>query len=145
MLQRDDMTADEALEYAARLIEDMSLVDFGGVWAKKKREREDAELRAATTKKVRADCAAHIRAMINRPDLSPRAVLQRIAESQRGEFLLRDAWPLAWKGLCRIEARVVCNSNSIPPETSYVITLTEKGRAILDGKPETFPDRLTLR
>lgn len=124
-------TADEAMEYAARLIEDVSLTDLRGTMAKRKRDREDALLRLETRKELRSELAAHIRAFINRPDLEPKAILQRIKDGDRAEWLMADAWPLAWKGLCQIEAHIVCNSNSVPPETSYTIKLTERGEAML--------------
>jgi hypothetical protein len=111
--------------------------DLVGVATKKKRDREDANLRFKTIQENRADCARHIRAFKSRPDLDPVNVLRELSEltdSHCGHALkLRDAWPLAWKGWVDIECTIKCNSNSIPPETNYRITLTEYGRGILNG------------
>lgn len=136
---------DEVLEYAARLIEEISLGDIAGIGAKKKRAREDANLRAATIEKTRKECAAHIRAFKSRDDLTAVAVLRRIAElkGDRHEYELIDAWPLAWKGWLRIDVTICASSNSIPPPTRYTITLTDKGRDVLAGKLKpTFSDAL---
>lgn len=129
-------TADEAMEYAARLIEDVSLLDFRGIASKRKRDREDAELRLQTAREVRAACASHIRAFINRPDLEPRAILQRVRDGENAAWLMQDVWPLAWRGLVRIEAHVVCNSNQVPPETYYTVALTERGERFLSEREE---------
>lgn len=45
MTEQDFQSADEVLEYAARLIEETDISDLRGVWAKRKRGREDADLR----------------------------------------------------------------------------------------------------
>lgn len=135
MIDQDFKNADEVLEYAAQLIEETDLTDMAGVWAKRKRVREDAQLRLETAQGIRRRCAEHVRAMKNRPDLSPIATLRNLAEAKEehlGHALyLKDAWPLAWKGWVDIECIMRTNSNSIPPETSYRIVLTDKGREVL--------------
>lgn len=140
-IEQEFLNADDALEYAARLIEETDINDWAGIWAKRKRDREDAGLRFRTAKEVRARCAAHIRAMINRPDLNPVEILRDLADAKEGHLgharHLRDAWPLAWKGWVNIECTIKCNSNSIPPETSYCIVLTDKGREVLAAAPLT--------
>lgn len=133
---QDFESADEALEYAAKLIEDTDLSDMAGVWAKKKRDREDAALRLKTSEEVRKRCAAHIRAMKKRPELSPVETLRGLAELPEDTYLghvmhLRDAWPLAWKGWLDIQCIIKTNSNGVPPETAYRIVLTDKGRDVL--------------
>lgn len=125
---------DAVLEWAARLIEDLHLSDIGGIAARKKRDREDAQVRIAAIERTRRDCARHIRAFKSRTDLSTEAVLRRISElnpNSRHDFELIEAWPLAWKGLVKIEANINVASNVVPPETKYRITLTDKGRALL--------------
>jgi hypothetical protein len=141
MIQQDFESADEILEYAAKLIEDTDLSDLAGVWAKKKRNREDAELRLRTAEDVRKRCASHIRAMKKRPELGPVGTLRELAglsnDSYMGHVMhLRDAWPLAWKGWVNIECILKTNSNGVPPETEYRIVLTDKGRDILAAAPQ---------
>jgi hypothetical protein len=135
MRYQDFSNSDDALEYAASLIEETDISDLHGVWAKRKRDQEDAELRMKTSEEVRRRCAAHIRAMKNRPDLTPLSTLRMIAETKEGYgghvSYLHDAWPLAWKGWINIECTIKVNSNGIPPETTYRITLTDKGRELL--------------
>jgi hypothetical protein len=129
-------TVDEVLEYAALLIEDTDLSDLVGILAKQKRGREDAELRLKTSKDVRARCAAHIRAMKNRPELGAVATLRDLAELSTDDdhaAHLREAWPLAWQGWVNIKATIRCNSNCIPPDTTYRIELTDRGRKVLDA------------
>jgi hypothetical protein len=141
IIEGDCKTTDEALELAARLIEGMSLTDFRGMNARRKRDREDAALRVETIRQTREECARHIRAFINRPDLEPLAVLRHVAEEQTSQHSawLTDAWPLAWKGWVNIEATIVCNSNRLPPETRYRIVLTDAGREALATAPSSVP------
>lgn len=134
MILPEFSTSDEVLEYAARLIEEASFTDLAGIWAKRKRDREDAELRRKTILETRQDCARLIRAFKNRPDLDAKNVLQRLSELRPCDnhvAYLKDAWPLAWKGWLNIKATVTCNSNCVPPETGYQIEITEDGRAVL--------------
>lgn len=128
---------DEALEFAAQLVEEDSILDMAGIFARRKRQREDAELRANVRKEHRAELARRLRSLKSRPDLTPAAILRRIAEfvdnpaHQRHERHLTEAWPLAWMGWVDITASIRCNSNTIPPEVQYRITVTEKGRLAL--------------
>ena len=134
MSDQDFKNSDEVLEYAASLIEETDFADLRGVWTKRKRHREDAELRLKTSEEVRKRCAEHIRAMKNRPGLTPIATLRKLSEAKahcNHANYLHDAWPLAWKGWINIECAIKINSNGIPPETTYRITLTDKGREIL--------------
>lgn len=125
---------DEVLEYAAQLIEESSIEDWAGAWAKRKRIREDSELRYKTAQEVRQSCARHVRAFKHRPELDAKSVLKDLSELKpdaRHDMHLRDAWPLAWKGWLNIKCTVICNSNCIPPEMEYRIEITEKGHAVL--------------
>lgn len=136
MIQPDHID-DATLEYAARLVEGPSFADLRVVMARKKRAREDADLRYQARLELKAEIAAHLRAMKHRRDLDAMTVLARLAElspDDRHDIHLRDAWPLAWKGWLRIDVTVCCTSNSIPPEARYQISLTEKGRAILEKR-----------
>lgn len=132
---QEEKISDETLEYAARLIEEISFMDLCGIFAKRKRAREDAALRLKTIKETRKECAAHIRAFKKRPELSPVSVLRDLAElSDDGSYAnyLSDAWPLAWKGWVNIECTIIANSNCMPPETRYRIVLTDEGKKILE-------------
>lgn len=126
---------DATLEYAAQLVERGSFTDLAGIMAKRKRDREDAVLRMRSREEVRAEIAAHLRAMMSRPELSAVNVLRRISELGDREFdhaaMLHDAWPLAWKRWVKITALLNCASNQIPPETEYRISLTDRGREVL--------------
>lgn len=142
MIQQDFESADEILEYAAKLIEETDLSDWAGAWAKKKRDREDAELRRVTADGVRKRCADHIRAMKSRPELGPVATLRKLAELPSDSYMghvmyLREAWPLAWKGWVNIDCILSTNCNSIPPEAEYRISLTDKGRDVLAAVPHS--------
>jgi len=130
---------DEALEFAARLIEEANFGDVLGIAAKKKRAREDANLRMEARLEMKRECARTIRAFKGRRDLDAVEILRRIADDaektgQAGINLI-EAWPLAWKGWLDIHCKVKCNSNCLPPETIYTIELTERGRAMLAARP----------
>lgn len=133
----DFKDTDAVLEFAAQLVEEGSFADLAGIWSKRKRDREDAELRRKTKEETRAECARFIRAFKSRDDLDPVNVLREFAEGDGQENAHRldliRAWPLAWKGWLNIEAIMKCNSNCVPPETRYRVTLTDDGRAVLDA------------
>lgn len=130
-----DATRDAVLEWVARSLEEGSFRDLAGVWAKRKRDREDAALRCAARAEMRREFASHLRAMIGRDELSSIAVLRRMAAlPAAGNHVmeLRHAWPLAWKGWLDIECIISTSDNCIPPQTRYRIALTERGRAALE-------------
>lgn len=129
---------DETLEYAARLIEETDFSDLRGCMADTKAGQLEFELRYEAREETRRSAARLIRAMQSRADLDARAILKRIvddiAESKPPQAMyLIDAWPLAWNGWLNIECHLKCNSNSVPPSPDFTISLTDKGRAVLDG------------
>lgn len=132
---------DEVLESAALAIEEPGLADLIGVLARTKKGQREYELRSAAIVDCRRRCAEIIRAMKSGCGLDPLTHLRRIAElpagSRQHDLHLIEAWPLAWKGWVTIECTIVCNSNSIPPETRYQITLTDAGRAAIRDGEET--------
>lgn len=138
-------TRDEILEEAARYIEEMSFLDLRGLASKRKRDREDAALRCETIKETRKQLAADIRGLKENKRGDAVEVLKMLSELGDGWHApyLRDAWPLAWKGWVDIQATVRLNSNSIPPETEYRITLTDKGREVLASLPAPLTARRT--
>ena len=137
-----DNVCDTTLEYAAQLVEESSLRDWRGAMAKRKRQREDAELRRQARAEMRIELADYIRAMKARPDRTPLAVLAHLAELDGDDHAayVRDAWPLAWKGWVSIHASVRCDSNCLPPEQSYRIELTDAGREALAARPTPLQD-----
>lgn len=138
MMTPDFHDADAVLEYAAQLVEKGSFADLAGVFSKRKRDREDAELRRKTKLETRKECAEFIRAFKSRRDLDPVSVLRSLAELGEYDHCIHvvEAWPLAWKGWLNITCATLCNSNSVPPKTTYRIELTDKGRKILaDAAP----------
>lgn len=136
MIKPDFQSYEEALEFAAQLVEQMSIREIAGMWSKRKRDREDAALRGKTIRETKAEMAQLIRAFKDRPDLSPITKLREMANLDgAGDFdhalHLRDAWPLAAKGWVRVLVTVDCVGNSIPPQTRYRIEITDKGRNVL--------------
>jgi hypothetical protein len=140
---RIDVTSElceKTLELAARVAEEPSVHEEFPERHRRKREREDQELRLMVIAATRAEIASDLRAVIGRDNLSPKQTLKIIADNLGGNHYLGDvmhlvdAWPLAWRGWLRIEARIKCNSNCIPPEISYYIDITDKGREILGDK-----------
>lgn len=135
LVRPDDISSDawdRVLEAVAVELEGLNLLDIMGVAAKKKRAREDAAVRMKAREEQRQELIRHLRAMKNRPDLGVDSILKEIHERKTppgGDvLLLRDAWPLAWKGLVDIECYITCTGGFIPPETRYRVTLTNKGR-----------------
>jgi hypothetical protein len=142
-MQEKPMTKDDILESAARLIEEPSLTDLMGALAKTKKAKIQYDMRMEATLKERERCAGVVRAMMDGKGLDPITQLRRIAEippdSPRHELHLVEAWPLAWKGWLTIECRINCGSNHVPPETAYLITLTDEGKAALAAAEKAQP------
>jgi hypothetical protein len=136
MIKPEFATPDDALEYAAQLVEEMHFGDLRGIMAKKKRDREDAALRVDTIKKTRKEMAAHIRAFKDRPDLSL-VTLLREAENLCGVglddsiILARGGWQLASKGWVKVTMTAECTTNQIPPPVHFEVRITDKGRTVL--------------
>ena len=142
------MNHDEILETAAREIEEPSLMDRAGMLSRTKRGRREYELRNSAALKERERCAGIVRAMMSGRGLDPITTLRRIAElpadSRQHDLYLVQAWPLAWKGWLNIECRICCNSNGIPPRASYIITLTDEGRAAMERSECPGPSPLAV-
>lgn len=124
---------DAILEFAASLIEEDDILDCLGIAARRKRDREDAELRTRAAKEERRRCAARIRAFKSRRNLDAIHILRTLAGLDKESWAehsihLIYAWPLAWRGLVNIECVIVCNSNNIP---WFRIVLTEAGHSAL--------------
>ena len=93
----EPMTQDQALEHCARMIEEGSFLDLQGIMARRKRDRENAQLRMEARIEMRKEMAEHLRAFIKRPDLDPVNVLRRIVAEPQGPRAMLDlveAWPL---------------------------------------------------
>lgn len=138
----NDRPSDEALEWCAREIEEAGLSDIRGIMAKRKRVREDADLRFNSRVELRRELAGHLRALKGGRKGDAVRTLREIAgavdDGKRAhDIYLHSAWPLAWKGWLDIESCVKCNSNSLPPEVRYVISITEKGREIIASSAHT--------
>lgn len=124
---------DEVLEFAAHLVEQMSLAELRGIMAKKKRVREDAQLRSATIREHKSEMASLIRSQKGRPDGDVRT-LQEIAaltEEYTHTIVVRRAWALMERGLCRIAVTFDCADRVLSPTPAFRVTLTDEGRAAL--------------
>lgn len=134
-----DATRDAVLAWVARELEQGNFLDLRGIASRRKRDREDADLRMRARQEMRREFADYIRAMAGREDLEPAALLRQIAAlSPTGNHAahLIDAWPLAWSGWVVIECILKASSNWIPPEQHYRITLTTEGRVRAGIKDE---------
>lgn len=78
LIPNDSQDFDLIVEWCADQIERKSLLDIGGILAKKKRGREDAKLRCDARAELKTEMAAFLRAMKNRKD----PVLWRKARKQ---------------------------------------------------------------
>lgn len=126
---------DEILEAAALAIEEPGLSDLCGILSTTKKGQREYAIRSVAVNDTRRRCGEIIRAMKSGRGLDPLTQLQRIAEAECGrhDLYLIEAWPLAWKGWVTIKCTIVCNSNSVPPETAYTIELTDAGHAALSS------------
>lgn len=136
--------ADSALERTAQAIEEPGLTDLRGVMAKRKRDREDAELRRQVREECRKEFAERIREFKSDRNTDAVEVLRRLAdlpENADHTAYLTDAWPIAWKGWVNIECTIICNSNWVPPQNRFKIRLTDEGRHVLADSLEDSLER----
>lgn len=124
---------DDILEEVAQWVERQSILSIAGIFARKKRDREDAMLRAETDRKVRATIAEEIRWMKTRRARDAKQIVRELAEL--GEFdhalHLRDGWKMASLGYARVDVIIDATSNQVGPPTTYRISLTDKGRDLI--------------
>lgn len=129
MSERDDI-----LEEVAQWVERQSILSIAGIFARKKRDREDAMLRAETDKKVRETIAEEIRWMKGRRDRDAKAIVRELSEldpEMNHVMHLRDGWKMAALGCAHVEVRILATSNQVGPPIEYRITLTDKGRELI--------------
>lgn len=74
---------DELIELIARGVEERSLLDLRGVMAKRKRDREDAQLRLDARHEQRAELGRFIRAFKSGEGRDPTTQLRRIKYAAR--------------------------------------------------------------
>lgn len=127
---------DEVLEFAAQLVESPNLSELRGIMARRKREREDAQLRSQTISDFKAEMAALIRSQKGRPDADLRT-LREVAALEDNDFdhvlVVRRSWPLMARGLCHIAVTFDCADAVISPTPAFRVTLTEEGRALIES------------
>jgi len=73
-------------------------------------------------------------------DLSPISILRNISELGDYDHVehLRDAWPVAQRGWVKIYFST-SGGNTIPPASKWTITVTKKGRRILEFENAKAP------
>lgn len=128
------MFSDDALEELALWVERLSVEEISGCLG----DHDVEEVgRRKGVRQTREKIAEEIRKFKRHPTTNPANILAAIDahDPPNGNYvtLLQDAWPLAWRGLCKIEVILTCNSNQINPEQRYIITITDRGREILDA------------
>lgn len=137
------MPRDTILEEAALRIESAIasvLDDIPRRALRRRREREDAALRADVVRETRRRCAIEIRRLKADWRSDPvevlRVIAADIATSAPHDFSLMRAWPLAWQGLLVIEAVTTVVGNTVPPPTTeWRITITDAGRELMAKAP----------
>jgi hypothetical protein len=138
---------DAALEEAAQLCQEgMGFMQFAGIAAPRKRDREIAEARNAGYDKAAKDFAERIRLMKSGGSLSPKAALEHLIGASdhatrggRGNLVtgrdMLEALRFAEAGLVSLEAIMPFGDNSLPPRVCYYIGLTDQGRRFLSEEP----------
>lgn len=129
---------DAILLEVAGWVEESDLRDLQGVWAKRKRDREDAALRLETSKAVRSRLASMIR---GRMENKVGDALEFLSDVKAGRYermltghTLREAIALANKGLLKVTVETQIAgpwNNTIGGNTEYHIQVTEKGEVVL--------------
>lgn len=129
---------DAILMEIAGWCDEMDVLELPGILSRRKRVREDAQLRVETSRRVRGRMADLIRARMQNKDGDP---VDFIEDVKAGRFdkhytghTIREAIALADKGLLRVCAITQIAgpwNNVVGSNTEYRITLTDKGEAFL--------------
>jgi hypothetical protein len=117
---------DELIELIARGVEERSLLDLRGVMAKRKRDREDAQLRLDARHEQRAELGRFIRAFKSGEGRDPTTQLRRIKDGER-IWMLRDVADLVDMGLISLSVTVDLTYGSISGQVEYAARLTKDG------------------
>lgn len=131
-----------AIEEVIGWIEETSFREVCGILAKRKRAREDAELRGQTIREERADLIRMIRARLENESGTTIRALREIRDGTFGHsrgishYDLMDAAILADRKLITLTATMTwggCSWNTTTADTEWRAAITDKGLAVLDA------------
>jgi hypothetical protein len=144
---------DALVEEIAAAVERPSLLDLSGIGARRKRDRQDAELRNRAREEQRREMAGLIRAFKTGEGWCPFTALQRIAEDlarieawhanpptdsirramgpAEPMWCIQDLTALAARRWIDAAVAVPLYSRDFPPKHQFIVTLTDAGRAAL--------------
>lgn len=138
-LARELEIRDAVIDEIAGWVGESSLSEIGGILAKRKRVREDAELRARTIREYRAEL---VQMIVGRKNNKVDRIDEDLRDIAAGNFGWRNrlstndlgvAFRLARRGLAiiTVKATVAGSYNCSQPETMWEVTLSPKGEAML--------------
>ncbi len=123
------------VEIIAKGVEEGSILDLRGILSKRKRDREDADLRMKVREEQRQELGRFIRAFKRGEGRDPISELGKIAAaggSRKYERFI-DIDTLLAPGWITIDIVTRVSDNSIPARSEFIATLTKRGRAVLGG------------
>lgn len=121
--------ADTIIEIIASRLRESSLRDLHGVMAKRKRDREDADLRRRTRVEQREEIAQWVLSFRSDKGNSTLALLRQVADGERQDFAYGPHVAAAlYAGLLDLEVSIPFNTHMANVRTRYRLSLTEKGK-----------------
>lgn len=140
MITNDDEW-DAALLAAAKLIEEGHFSDLRGVMARKKRDREDAQLRLKTMKEVREGLSTSVLSLMRDKQTTPKQMLTELVKFSKimTANCVRKAMYLADAGYLTLYVKIQVAgdwSNVVGGTQVYTFDLSEKGKALLEDSEE---------
>lgn len=139
---------DAILMEVAGWIEEGDLLSMAGILSKRKRDREDANLRIETSQAVRARMADMIRGRMANKVGDPLKFLRDVSdgryENNYTGYTIREAIALADKGLLTVSVITKIAgpwNNVVGGATAYRIELTDEGRAALRARAAQEPPK----
>lgn len=131
------------IEEVAQWIEEASFLDLRGILSRRKRDREDAEVRRKARDELRAEIADMVRGRAGNGVGDPVATLKRLMETDGrwiGSELRSEGWPLVFKGWIDVTVITHISENSLPARSEFRITLTDEGKkALADAQALATP------
>jgi hypothetical protein len=129
---------DALIEDLALSVEGGSPLDIQGVWAKRKRAREDADLRCRVRQEQRQEIGRYLRSFKTGEGNDPMAELDRLVEDGGSQKVGSLLWVvnLVAHRLVDVTTTISLCDNSIPSRADFTITVNGLGRRRYEERQE---------
>jgi hypothetical protein len=131
-MRSEEMAMDDLLEKIACDLEGPMFLDFLGIAARRKRDREDADLRFRVRQEQRREIAGWIRSFKSGEGNDLERFLREVGNGEAGQFEWGpDVAVAVLSGLVVVHAEIAMSTHLPNCETKFRYSLTDAGKARL--------------